>query len=184
MSIETALATDLSYIIDRGNKHSRALGFLPRPQMEAYIAAGQVIMAIENNQEIGFLVHGRGRHNFTIYQTFVEDDARRLAIGTKLICAAIDRAKATGREGLKCHCAADLESNQFWRALAFEYTDTRQRSKRRERPQIGYWYPLPIGLERQRAAILKLGGPEVMEAFRIFGYDQAFLKRAMKRERK
>jgi hypothetical protein len=138
--IRTACEVDLPYVFSLARKHSEALGFLPPPALEQYMNMGSVWLCQENSAEAGFLVL---RHELrldqrcaAIIQACVQTDAQRRHHGLAMVAEAAAASRKSGRTILQCWCAADLESNDFWRAAGFAPMATRDGGRRRNRQHI------------------------------------------------
>ena len=131
MTIIQATSDDIDYLChlqhieaNRGD----GLGFLPRVVYEREIEAGGVIkIAMENGDRVGFVYATQNRHGITtIQQVGVQDDARRLEIGSKLVDAAIRPNDFL----VKLRCRKGLPSVDFWRASGFQETDLVESGRR------------------------------------------------------
>ncbi len=124
---------DLRYIDALAHKNSEAVSFLPRPRLEQYAAAGQILMACENGEPCGYLIHGNGDRWCRIYQACVQYDARRREHGLELLRRLVTKAEGQGFDGLSLWCAEDVEANAFWRAAGFTWAGQRDGGARRGR---------------------------------------------------
>lgn len=110
-----------------------AIGFLPRIAYENEIndvRHGSILISRENNDEVGFLYATHNRHGVThIQQIAVQDDARRLDIGSQLVTAI-----TTPNDWLlTLRCREGLPAVDFWETLGFEVVSrdiTRTKRKR------------------------------------------------------
>lgn len=115
---------NLDFVQKLGLDNAFSLGFLPRPALQGYAALGSIIVARENGEPAGFLVH-RPKLSLDprvtgIMQVCVVNDARRLDIATSLVKLAAEDAAYAGTTILQGWCATDLESNEFWKAIGFQ----------------------------------------------------------------
>ena len=102
------------------NRGTNALGFIPRTKLEHYHRRGQVLVATENGDLCGMLIHGTGRNGIMrIHQAAVEYDARRIHHGLGLVEQLAIKATAAGCHVIRLRCADDLPSNAFWLAAGF-----------------------------------------------------------------
>ena len=138
------------YADSLARKNSEALSFIPKPRLEQYAANGQLMIAIENGEPCGFLLHGNGWPVMRIYQSCIQYDARRREHGFKLIALLIGKAAQHGYEAICLKCAADLEANAFWREAGFRFIRAIPGGTRRGRT-LNVWYmPLPLIENAQR----------------------------------
>ena len=110
-----------------------ALGFLPKSVYEREIQSrGTILLARENGDEVGFVYATHNRHGITTVQQVgvqevgVQEDARRLEIGTQLVEASI-------RENdflVKLRCRKGLPSVSFWESQGFDIVDLVESGRR------------------------------------------------------
>ena len=105
-----------------------ALGFLPKSVYEREIQSrGTILLARENGDEVGFIYATHNRHGITtVQQVGVQEDARRLEIGTQLVEASI-------RENdflVKLRCRKGLPSVSFWESQGFDIVDLVESGRR------------------------------------------------------
>jgi hypothetical protein len=101
--------------------------------LEQYAERRQVMIATENDEPCGFLVHGNGWPQMRIYQACIQYDARRREHGMALVAQLAEKARLSGCHDLRLWCADDLDSNDFWRAAGFEFVRQRTGGQRRGR---------------------------------------------------
>ena len=128
----------LGFVDDLAHKNSEALSFIPRPMLERYAEAGQVMLAKENGEPCGFLIHGNGARWCRIYQACIQYDARYREHGLSLVRALIEKATRQGFEAISLWCASDLDSNKFWQEAGFSFAGCRAGGQRRGR-QHNHW---------------------------------------------
>lgn len=135
------------YADDLARKNSEALSFIPRPMLERYAERGQLMLAYENDDPCGFVVHGAGWPQLRIYQACIQYDARRREHGMALVAELAAKARLRGCHDIRLWCADDLDSNSFWSAAGFERCGERAGGARRGRRHI-LWalrlQPLPL----------------------------------------
>jgi N-acetylglutamate synthase-like GNAT family acetyltransferase len=123
----------VQYIDALAHKNSEALSFLPRPTLEHYAEVGQILIAHENGEPCGYLIHGNGARWCKIYQACIQYDARRREHGLELVRRLVRKALTGGFEAISLWCAEDLESNEFWRSAGFVWAGRREGGRRRGR---------------------------------------------------
>lgn len=128
----------LNYILDLAKKHTDSIGFIPRGSIERYLLAGQIILAFENDEPCGFLIHNNGYPRLKIYQACVQYDAQRRTNGLQMVGQLIAIASRRGCDAISLWCADDLPANQFWEAAGFQKTKMKQGGARRGR-LINLW---------------------------------------------
>jgi GNAT superfamily N-acetyltransferase len=121
------------YVDALAKKNSEALSFIPRPRLEGYAAAGQILIAQENGEPAGFLIFGAGWPVCRVYQACIQYDARRRHLGLGLVERLADVAAGRGARELALWCATDIEANSFWRDAGFIPIRTRRGGLRRAR---------------------------------------------------
>lgn len=121
MELSSATLTDVDYLchlqrIEANREDS--LGFLPRVVYEREI--DNILVARENDDLVGFIYATHNRHGITtVQQVGVQDDARRLEIGTQLVDASLRPNDYL----VKLRCREGLPSVKFWESNGFEITD-------------------------------------------------------------
>ena len=123
----------LGYVLQLEKKHFEEIGFLPSPRLEAYLRAGQLWMAQENDEYCGFMVWGRGWPILRVYQVCIQYDAQRREHGFGLVRRLIAKADQEGYEAISCYVADDIDANHFWRAAGFQCIGQRDNGNRRGR---------------------------------------------------
>lgn len=121
------------YVCDLAKKNSEALSFIPLPKLELYAGSGQIMLATENDDPCGFVVHGSNWPQLRIYQACIQYDARRREHGLALVERLVAKGMVTGCQDLRLWCADDLEANSFWGAAGFSPHAQRTGGKRRGR---------------------------------------------------
>lgn len=128
----------VQYAVDLARKNSEALSFIPRPRIEAYAEAGQLLVATENGEPCGFLIYGGGWPILKVYQCCIQYDARRRHAGLDLVRRLIAIAAARCQD-ISLWCADDLDANEFWRSAGFSLVGQREGGTRRGRKHNA-WY--------------------------------------------
>ena len=136
--VEIAQATlaDVDYVCHLQRIEANSLdsiGFVPRMGYEKEIDGrrhGSILVARENGDEVGFIYATHNRSGITkIQQIAVQDDARRLEIGTVLVDAVTNPNDWL----MTLRCRENLPSANFWRELGFMVNGTdRTPTKRKQ----------------------------------------------------
>ena len=132
VEIASATSKDVAYICHLQRIEANGLdsvGFLPRVAFEREIAAdGLILIGRENDDEVGYIYATRNRHGITkIQQVVVQDDARRLEIGSALV----DAVTSPYDWLLSLRCRENLPSVRFWEDMGFEIVSLDTTPKRR-----------------------------------------------------
>lgn len=121
--IRTATLADLAFVDHLQKKFARAVGFLPKQAVEAYVEAGHVRMTTENGDPAGYILskpHLVWQPLMrSITQACVAMDAQRRHHGLAMLAQIAAESRAAGLVAIQACCAAGLESNEFWAAAGF-----------------------------------------------------------------
>src|SRR5205823_1927664 len=131
-----ATVRELCYVRALQRRFSAQLGCLPMAALEQYLAWGQVLVSIENDEAEGAIVFRPVLRcqptTASIVQAAVCMDAQRRQHGLDLVSATLARLP-TIVELVQCWCAEELEANSFWRAAGFRLVATRTPNNARRR---------------------------------------------------
>ena len=124
---------DIKYISHIQDIEARGLdgvGFLPPSAFEREInTEGLVHIAEENGEKVGYIYATKNRHGVKkIQQVCVQEDARRLEIGTELV----DSVLSNNDWLISLRCREQLPALTFWQDLGFEIVDYDDRPKKRK----------------------------------------------------
>ena len=126
--IRLATIKVLKYINSLSQKESKSIGFIPNIAYEAAITGekhgirwsltcnDKIWVCEENGDLVGFLMMSYGSVA-KVNQICIQDDARLIERGRKLLDEGIKHGLSVGRDTFGCGCADDLESNLFWKAM-------------------------------------------------------------------
>lgn len=109
----------LCFIRSEAKKGTNSIGFLPWPKVCDLCSRNQAGIATENNDIVGFVLHGRNTDATRIFQIWTRADARRLLYGACLVRGVERFAIATDSPAISLKCATDLPAIKFWLALGF-----------------------------------------------------------------
>lgn len=122
--LSRASISDLRFIDSLQRKFARSLGFLPTAALEVNLEAGNVHLAMENEDPAGYLlvrpVLSWQPLLASIVQAAVCMDAQRRHHGLALLLKIEEDARARGQIGLQANCAIGVEANEFWQAAGFK----------------------------------------------------------------
>src|SRR3954467_14135756 len=121
--IRPAVAGDYPFIDRLQDMHSKALGFMPRAQLEGKIKLGHVLVAEDEMRlPIGYVMsqdrYFKRDDVGIVYQMNVAPGAQRKLVGAMLLREVFHRA-AYGCRLFCCWCAQDLDANYFWESMGF-----------------------------------------------------------------
>ena len=136
--IQLATTADIPYMVGLHKRLTEQLGFIPASGYETEVGRGNIFVARENNDPVGFIYAGKRGHTLTVHQCAVQDDARRLQIGASLVDAAV--AASNARYGL-CRVRDGLEAHEFWKGIGWQPVNRAPGGKQRGRELIVYAHP-------------------------------------------
>ncbi len=134
--VVTATEADLTYIVSLMRANRESVGGLPAPAINERLGRGTVLLANENDDSAGYLLWDAHGRDIRMYQACIKYDARRREHGISLVQKMFEMYPHA--ESASLRCAADLESNLFWRELGFTCTGTVPGGSRRGRT-INCW---------------------------------------------
>jgi hypothetical protein len=123
MSVRVAGESDYAFIDRLQDMHSKALGFMPKAQLQGKIKLGHVLIA-EDEMRLPIAYCMSQDRYFKrddvgiIYQMNVSPGSQRKLVGAMLLKAVFERA-AYGCRLFCCWCAQDLDANYFWESMGF-----------------------------------------------------------------
>jgi len=136
LDFRIAAVSDLSFIVDLEHKNKESLGFLPKMAIEERIKKSTIILGRLNCEPFGYLLYDRRGGDVNILQACIQYDARRRLYGAALYQWALAVWKP---DFVRLKCAADLESNLFWRSMDLVCVAVVNGGKRRGR-KINVWH--------------------------------------------
>ncbi len=142
VSIRDAVSGDVPFIDTLQKLHSKQVGFMRTTWIEAKIAKGEVIVAVDPaGTPLGYCM-GVDRYFKRddvgiIHQMNVVPGRQRSFIGATLLKAMFERS-AYGCRLFCCWCAQDLAANRFWESMGFVPLAFRAGSEKKSRVHI-FW---------------------------------------------
>lgn len=101
-----------------------ALGFFPMQGFHSALARDRMLAAAcEQEACLAFILWTKVRRTLRILAIGVEEDFRRLGIGSKLIEAALATHRKDGIEEITLRCREDLPATKFWENTGFAFQD-------------------------------------------------------------
>lgn len=144
--ITQARLSDLESVVSLMKAVSNSVGFVPRPRVKAEIGLGNVWLATDDQEPIGYIM--LSRDHARVLQLMVVKHRRREGVATALLQAA--REQRSGFYRLTLRCRDDLQAgNAFWRAVGFQECGRVQGGRARARALICYQSRPPTPLEFQ-----------------------------------
>ena len=136
-------------------RNTDAIGFIPASKIEIWDRRGLILLAEDNDDPCGFLMHGPvGGEAVRIYQAAVCADVQRMLHCSGLLDRLKRRAIAAGTRSILARCRSRLPSNAFWVASGFDLVETVPGGKRRGDTINAYRLDLPVGLFPSQTALL------------------------------
>lgn len=133
-SVASEIDEPFVYHLQLQNRES--LGFLPRMAITERVRRGRVFLGRLNGQLFGYLLFDVRFGYVNVLQACIQYDARRRLYGAALYQWALLKWRP---EHVRLKCAADLESNLFWRSMGLICVDVIDGGKRRGR-KINVWH--------------------------------------------
>lgn len=127
---------DLKYIVSLEHKNKESLGFLPRMAIEQRILKRTVVLGSLNGDPFGYLLYDQRGNDVNILQACIQYDARRKLYGAAMYQWSVAVWNA---EFVRLKCAADLESNIFWKEMGLVCVAVVKGGSRRQR-KINIWH--------------------------------------------
>lgn len=126
-----------SWIAGLMRQNTDAVGFIPYAGLERdYVNKGRyIIQRDERGHGVGYLLHGKPTFGgiLVVTQHVIELDRQLHGYGAQTFDTLIERAKQANCRAIRVRCAADLPSNEFWRAMGLEVTNVKRVANRRQR---------------------------------------------------
>lgn len=140
--VRCATIEDVPYVLDLSKKESSSLGFIPKPAYTSAITGiktgkrwsevcnDKMWICSNNGDLVGFVLASFGNFRSKdrrgkIAQICIQSDARKFERGRNLLAHVIAYGAKIGCNDFGCGCAADLESNIFWKAMNWNSTGSR-----------------------------------------------------------
>jgi hypothetical protein len=137
LTIRQADPDDLPYVMALQRANRESVGGLPTPAFTERIVRRTLMLALINDDPVGYLLYDVRNRVLRIAQACIQYDARRRTYGEQMwlkIMAAHGAAIAESR----LRCAADIDANIFWRDMGFTCVGSVMGGTRRGR-MINLW---------------------------------------------
>jgi len=128
------------------------LGYIPKPALLKYAERNQIIPAFDNDELCGYILFNdnpgpklryKAPATLRIYQTCIQNDARRILHGTQLLQALLNRPTTQTFRYLDCFVNQNIPANDFWTTLGFTLIGSRPGGQKRHRTLNHYRYTIP-----------------------------------------
>jgi GNAT superfamily N-acetyltransferase len=111
--------------------HRHELGFVLLPSLREQIEQGEMLVAVQDDELVGFVDYHRRRDGqITLYHIVVEPAIREQGVGRALVNALVQVARDTGCSRVVLKCPIDLQANQFYQGYGFRLEKTINGRKR------------------------------------------------------
>lgn len=98
-------------------EHSRTLGFFPQGALRDYVERGQVLVALDRGECVGFLTFRPRQETIRIVHLCVAETHRGMGVARRLVdCLSKEKSHF---HGIGLTCRADYGLDDFWRKLGF-----------------------------------------------------------------
>ena len=118
MEVRDARWEDLATVLELLKQAKSTVGFLPNEAVEQRIRKGTLLVAVANDEIIGYLLYDLPADTVTIRQLVVARHARNAGTGRALVEELAHRYH-TLRRGIRLTCRRDYEANNVWYRLGF-----------------------------------------------------------------
>jgi len=138
--IRKATLADLDAIKSLTDAHRSELGFVMRPALAKSISQGEVFVAENNADLVGFVeYHHRRDEQTTLYHIAVEPDHRKQGIGRLLITSLANDAQQHDKTFIQLKCPTELSANHFYAHIGLTQVSV---ETGRRRPLAVWWLSL------------------------------------------
>lgn len=117
--------------------HSRTLGFFPIGAFEENAKRGQIIVAVEQDTLLGYLLFRKARGRVAIVHLCVGVQAQGRGVARRLV----ERLKLETKslEGIGLYCRRDYDINHIWAKFGFEAVNTKV-GRGNDGEELTYWW--------------------------------------------
>jgi GNAT superfamily N-acetyltransferase/predicted nucleic acid-binding protein len=100
-------------------QHSATLGFFPDEAFNEYARSRRVVVALLNDQCVGYLLYRISRSKAVVAHLCVDPGTRKKGVAHALVAAL--RKIAKDQRGIFLKCRQDFDANAMWPRLGFTY---------------------------------------------------------------
>jgi len=122
----------LDKVIELANENSITLGFFPKGAFEQKMKENKIIVAIQDNKLLGYLLYdyNMNKHLAYVVHLCVDQNYRNMGI-SRILLAELERVAQGKVGGIRVRCRTDYDASDIWPKLGFTYIQTIQgRSKK------------------------------------------------------
>lgn len=131
VAVRQAQLNDLEAVKRLADLHRHELGFVLLPSLKEQIDKGEIIVAEQEGQVIGFVdYHIRRDKQLTLYHIAVDPDWQRQGAGGALLSALETIARNHECTCILLKCPVDLPANRFYEAQGYKLEETLNGRKR------------------------------------------------------
>lgn len=131
LTVRLASPSDLPHVKRLADAHRHELGFVLLPSLREQIERGQLLVALDEDELVGFVDYHRRRDGqITLYHIVVAPKSRRQGAGRALLATLEGVAHAANCRQILLKCPVDLPANEFYRHYGFHLEDTLNGRKR------------------------------------------------------
>lgn len=131
IDVRAAAPADLERVKRLADAHRHELGFVLLPSLREQIERGQLLVAVQGGELVGFVDYHRRRDGqITLYHIAVDPAVRDQGFGRALLDALARIARDAGCSRITLKCPVDLPANEFYRDYGFELVETLNGRKR------------------------------------------------------
>lgn len=131
-----------SMIVDRicqlMKRESESVGFIPSTRIRWQVEQGLFDIQIEQNEIVGYMIHGPRKEVLNVHQVVVDLSARRYRFASQMEARLIVKAAEANVNAIRLVCRDDLESNLFWAAAGYSIVGTKPAGAKRKVPKTVY----------------------------------------------
>ncbi len=131
LEVRKAVLEDLVNVKRLADAHRHELGFVLLPSLREQIERGEMLVAEQDDDLVGFVDYHRRRDGqITLYHIAVVPLARAQGVGRALVEALERVGHETGTSRIALKCPVDLPANAFYQAYGFQLAETLNGRKR------------------------------------------------------
>lgn len=131
-TVRRAVSSDLTATKALADAHKRELGFILRPVLEQAIQQGEVLVAANGVDMLGFVhFHHRRDEQTTLYNIVVDPEHRRRGVGKRLLESLVNECREREKSFILLRCPEDLAANKFYERSGCTIIGTEASKRRR-----------------------------------------------------
>jgi GNAT superfamily N-acetyltransferase/predicted nucleic acid-binding protein len=127
----------LEKVIALHRLNSKTLGFLPAGAFEEHARLGQLVVALDRDEVVGYVLYRVARGKAVIVHLCVASEARSRGLARRLVEQLKQQTKRL--EGIRLLCRRDYEINHLWSKLGFEAVGSKP-GRGKDGAQLTCWW--------------------------------------------